>query len=184
MNHFLFIENLFPYFKLEGCHGRYYRHNNPLTRKWGAASLLITGVEFLNTRQPLLIIHAWDTVAIPNLGVSMVPGSLSVCLCHHRALRPFNERVQGCFCLEDLSRPYYTLLLRAQDTVPGTQDTGWELLGCPTSSRTPLKPRSSPHWLTGTLVWSRGSIKYATTDLPEGCILLTQFSLCQEVGRI
>lgn len=59
MIHFLFTENLLPYFLLERCQGHWYhRHNNLLTRNRGAASLLITGVEFLNTRQPLLIVHA------------------------------------------------------------------------------------------------------------------------------
>lgn len=35
---------------------------------------------------------------------------LSVCVTT-AAVRPFNERVPGCFYVEDLSQPYYTLLL-------------------------------------------------------------------------
>lgn len=55
-----------------------YGDDTLLTRKYRALSSLITGVELLNTRQPVLIICAWDTTATSDLGVPRVPGELSI----------------------------------------------------------------------------------------------------------
>lgn len=167
---FLFIENLWPYFLLERCHGCwYYRHNNLLTRKWGAASLLITGVEFLNTRQPLLIIHTWHTGAISNLGVSMVPGCLSFCLRHHRSSKALKSKGPRLFV--HWGSVSALLYATAQSTGYDPSNSGNGLgtsrvsnkltNSSQTSSESPLadrhtglKPRSNEthnHWLTGRL---------------------------------
>lgn len=64
---------------MERCHGRwYYTEMTLLTRKCRALSSLITGIELLSTRQPVLIIRARDTTVTSDLGVSRVPGELSI----------------------------------------------------------------------------------------------------------
>lgn len=55
-----------------------YGDDTLLTRKYRALSSLITGVELLNTRQPVVIICARDTTVTSDLGVPRVPGELSI----------------------------------------------------------------------------------------------------------
>lgn len=103
MIHFLFIENLLSYFLWERCHGCwYYRENILSTRKWGAVSSMITGLELLNTYQPLsslmLETSSWLLiwVFLWRLGVCppvCIPASVGWL---------FNERAHSCFRAEDL----------------------------------------------------------------------------------
>lgn len=184
MIRFLFIENLLPYFLPKRCHGHWrYRYNNLLTRKSGAQfpfwSLVFNLWTHVNHySSSILSTPLWLLIWV---FLWCLEVCLSVCVITS-AVTPFDERVRGCFWIEDLSQPYYTLLLRAQGTTLVTREMGWKLLRCPTSSWTLLKLPSIPHWLTGTLVRSRSPIKHGTTNSLYGCILFAWLSLCQ-VGR-